>query len=398
MSSTLSQDANTLGSNVLPVALIGPTDTLRKAIATDLAELKSSQSRQFTCYPSLDEVPRLLEGEFDVIIIELDSNPEHALDLVEAICSSSAATVMVYAERAYPEMLVRCMQAGAREYLTQPITRNTLAEAMIRASVRRPALRPVKKAIGKLISFFGAKGGCGVTTVASNFAVSIARESDKSVLLIDLNLPFGDAALEMGLISRYSTANALQSADRLDANFLSTLLSKHSSGLFVLAAPDRYTDMQVSDAAVESLLNVARQEFDFVVVDAGSRFGMTSKMLLEVSSSVYLVVQVNVSELRNANRLIAELFRASGNKLEIVLNRFTPRVVGIDDDGITKALTMQVKWKIPSDYRAAQTAQNTAVPLAMEDSPISLVIKQMARTACSLPAVAEKKTRFALFG
>ena len=100
---------------------------------------------------------------------------------------------MVYSAQVYPEMLVRCMRAGAREFLTQPITPATIAEAMVRASVRRPAVRvDQKKAGGKVLIFVGAKGGSGVTTVASNFAVSLAQESDKSTILIDLNLPSGE--------------------------------------------------------------------------------------------------------------------------------------------------------------------------------------------------------------
>jgi pilus assembly protein CpaE len=305
---------------------------------------------------------------------------------------------MVYSAQTDSEMLVRCMRAGAREFLTEPIALSTIAEALVRASVRRPAARPAKKAEGKLLVFIGAKGGSGVTTVASNFAVSLARESGQSTVLIDLNLPLGDAALDLGINAQYSTANALQNFTRLDFNFLSKLLSKHSSGLFVLAAPDKYTEVEASNEAVQKLLTVARQNFDYVVIDAGSRFGATGKTLFEGSSTVYLVMQVGIAELRNSNRLISESLKASGAKLEIVLNRYTPRSLGIDEESITKALTVPVQWKIPNDYPAARRAQNTATPLALNDSPISRVIWQMTRTACGLPASPEKKKRFNLFG
>ena len=121
------------------------------------------------------------------------------------------------------------------------------------------------------------------------------------------------------------------------------------------------------------------------------------KALFEEAAIVYLVTQVGISELRNCNRLISEFFQ-SRDKLEIVLNRFASRSVSIDEENITKALTRPAQWKIPSDYPSVQRAQNTATPLAMEDSPISRVIRQMARTACGLPANPEKKKRFGLFG
>jgi pilus assembly protein CpaE len=397
MNSSTTRLPDALGSNVLSVALIGPTENRRKSLASALATLHGSAIREFAFYPEMDDVPRLLEAEYDVIIVELDSNPEYALELVENICGNSSVTVMVYSEQVFPEMLVRCMRAGAREFLSQPITSTTIAEAMVRASVRRPASRSVKRPTGKLLVFVGAKGGSGVTTVASNFAVALAQESGHTTALLDLNLPLGNAALDLGLTPEYSTANALGNFARLDSNYLSTLLVKHSSGLSVLAAPDRYSTVQATNEAVEKLLSVTRQDFDYVVVDAGSRFDAIGKALFEPGATVYLVLQVSISELRNANRLISELFKSSSVKLEIVLNRFTSRTMSIDEASITKALTMAPTWKIPGDYPAARSAQNTASPLALEDSPISRVIRQMTRAASGSVETPEKKKRFNLF-
>ena len=398
MSSTPARDPDALVAKTLSIALIGPEEFRRRPLASALAELHGSITREFSYYPELDDVLKLLEASYDVIIVELDSNPEYALDLVENICANSTLTVMVYSSDIYPDMIVRCMRAGAREFLTQPITPASIAEAMVRASVRRPAAKPPKKVGGKVMIFVGAKGGSGVTTLATNFAVSLAQESAKSTLLIDLNLPLGDAAVELGVASQYSTLNAFQNYTDLDSNFLSKLLIKHSSGLSVLAAPDTYTQAQASNEAVDRLLTVARQEFDYVVIDAGSKFGSAARALFHQRFKVYLVVQVSISELRNANRLISELFKMTRVDLEIVLNRFTPRSLGIDDAGIKKALTMPATWKIPSDYPTATSAQNTAVPLVLKDSPISRVIRQMTQTVTGTAEGTEKKKRFGLFG
>ena len=229
----------------------------------------------------------MVDARYDVIIVELDSDPEQALDLVEHICGTGSATVMVYSASTDSELLVRCMRAGAREFLTQPIAPNTIAEALGRASVRRPAAKPAKKVGGKLMVFLGAKGGSGVTTIASNFALALAKESGRSTVLVDLDLPFGDAALALGISPEFSTANALQNSDRLDSNFLTKLLIKHSSGLSVLAAPDRYTPVEASGDAVEKLLVTARQDFEYVVVDAGSDLGPVSRVLLESASVAF---------------------------------------------------------------------------------------------------------------
>ncbi len=396
---TTTQDRDSLGASTLTVALIGPEELRRNAVASALAGSQARITRELTSYPGLDDVARLLESHYDVVIIELDTDPEHALDLIEAISVNNSVTVMVYSARSDSAMLVRCMRAGAREFLPLPISPGAIEEAMVRAMVRRPAVRPAnRKALGKLMVFIGAKGGSGVTTIATNFAVAIAQESQQNALLIDLDLPIGDAALSLGIRSEFSVANALENFNRLDSNFFSKLLSKHSSGLSVLATPDVYIPISAPVEAVEKVVAVARQTFDFVIVDAGSNITPAVKTLFRDASTVYLITQVGVPELRNSNRMIAEFFAASGFKPEVVLNRFTQRPLGIDEKEIGKALTLQPQWKVPSDYETAQLAQNTASALALKNSSISRVIRQMARVACGLPKNSDKKKGFSLFG
>jgi Flp pilus assembly CpaE family ATPase len=387
------QYPDSLGSDVLTIALIGPDEGRRKAAASALAGAQGGDIREFSTYPpSLDDVPKLLEQRYDVIIIDLDSHPEYALELVESICANGTATVMVYSMKADSELLVRCMRAGAREFLTLPFTQSTVAEALVRASARRPTARPAKKTGGRLMAFLGAKGGDGVTTLACNFAVSMAQESSQSTLLIDLDLPLGDAALNLGVVAEYSTINALQNAARLDSAFLSKLLVKHSSGVSVLAAPGKFPQFDASHEAIDKLLTIARQDFDNVVIDMGSRLDLMDTSLFKEGSTIYLVIQAGIAGLRNSNRLISQYFSTDVPKLEIVLNRFQSRSQGVGEDQITKALTRPAQWKIPNDYAAVRRMQHTAVPLALEDSPISRLIRQMTRAASGLPAVPEKGT------
>ncbi|MGA2633670.1 MAG: AAA family ATPase [Terracidiphilus sp.] len=418
------------GAGDLSIALIGPEERRRKAVADALAEYQTSQKRdpkglgrevrpsgtslpagdgrqaltvgiqiwEFPAYPDgIDDLPRMLQQQFDVVIVDLDSNPEYALEIVESICSSSNAAVMVYSEQADLHLAVRFMRAGAREFLTLPLAHDDIAGALARVSIRQPASRLDQKATGSLFVFLGAKGGCGVTTIASNFALALAQESGQNTLLIDFGLPLGDAAINLGMATEYSTANALQDFSRLDANFLSGLLAKHSSGLNVLAAPSEFNQIQTSKEAVDKLLGVARANFDYVVVDFGSRLDLKDSDLFADSAMLYLITQVGVSELRNANRLISHFFVNRGRDLQIVLNRYIPHSLGLDDKHISKALTRPAQWTIPDDYATARRTRNTANPIVLEDSPISRAITKMARTACGLPAEAPGKKRFKIF-
>ncbi|HXR39782.1 MAG TPA: hypothetical protein VN776_11840 [Terracidiphilus sp.] len=355
--------------------------------------------REYSSYPGdLDELPRMLEQQCDVVIVDLDSNPEYALEVVESIYAHGAATVIVCSAKANLELAVRCMRAGAREFLTLPLNPATIADALARISIRGSSAHPGRKTARKLFVFLGVKGGCGVTTIASNFAVSLAQESQQSTLLIDLGLPLGDAALNLGMVTEYSTFNAVENYARLDASFLSTLLARHTSGLSVLAAPGEFSPKEPNIEAIDRLLAVARQNFDYVVVDAGSRMDLKDAAFMDESAILYLITQIGVTELRNANRMIGQFFASRGAKLQTVVNRYTPQALLLDDKQVEKALTRSIDWKIPDDFATARRTQNSAIPLAMEDSSISRAIRRMARKACGLPEEDGKGQRSGLFG
>jgi pilus assembly protein CpaE len=290
------------------------------------------------------------------------------------------------------------MRAGAREFLTLPLNPATIADALARISIRGGSTHPARKTARKLFVFLGAKGGCGVTTIAANFAVALAQESGQTTLLIDLGLPLGDAALNLGMVTEYSTFNAFENTSRLDASFLSTLLARHTSGLSVLAAPSEFTPNQPPLDALDKLLAVARQNFDYVVVDAGTRMDLKDARFFDDSAILYLITQGGVTELRNANRMIGQFFVSRGSKLQIVVNRYAPQALLFDDKQMEKALTRPLDWKVPDDYATARRIQNAATPLVMEDSPISRTIRRMARRACGLPEEDEKKKRFGFLG
>ncbi len=394
------QIPDSLSSAELSIAVICPNEQHRNAATSMLRDCQSGPVHEFNAYPpALNEVPRILGDSFDVILVELDSNPEYALDLVETICARNLATVMVYSAQTDSSLLLRCMRAGAREFLTLPFDSGTVAEALVRASVLRAgSSRAPKKRDGRLLVFLGAKGGSGVTTLACNFATSLARESGQRTLLIDFNLPLGDAAISLGIRAQYSISSAFQNSSRLDVSFLTTLLVQHESGLFVLAAPGELAPTYVSAEAIDKLLEVARQGFDYVVVDAGSRLDLQREHLFDESATIYLVTQVGIPELRNSHRLIALLSAAGSPKLEIVINRYDPRSLEIDEEHITKALTRPAKWKIPNNYAAVRRMQNTATLFNENDGQIAKVIQQMAYAVCGEPAVEEKKKKgFSLF-
>ena len=391
------QESELHSGDSLSIVLMSPDDSRREAVAASL-RASAADVREVSAYPSsLDQLPQLLDQR-DAVILDLDSDPERALGLVERISATWAGTVMVFSAEAGSDKLMRSMRAGAREFFTVPVERNAMEEALVRAMTRRPTKQTAGRTEGKLLTFMGAKGGLGVTTAACNFALALADQRDRSTVLIDLALPMGDAALSLGLQSEYSVINALQAADRLDSSFLSNLLVKHASGLAVLAGPDRFVPYEFTSETVGKLFTVARQSFDYVVVDAGSRLDLREISLFKDASTIYLIAQVGVAEMRNSNRLISQFFSGANAKVEIVLNRYDPRSTALSEEYIAKVLTKSPQWKIPNDYASVRRMQTDATPLVPGDSATSKVIQEMARAVTGQPAPKKKKKAFVFFG
>jgi pilus assembly protein CpaE len=391
--------AGSFDKGSLSVALVGPDELRRKAMAEALSGQPGVVVKEYVAFPrNLEELPRLLEQHYDVVVADADSDPDFVVQLAESLSSGGKTYVMAYSADPDVRLAIRFMRAGVREFFTQPFDKDEIAAALNRASSRAASPREPIRAPGKVLTFLGTKGGCGVTTIAANFAISLAQESERNTLLIDLGLPLGDAAINMGIAPEFSIANALEDPSRLDSNFLNTLVARHSSGVSVLAASSEFQAEQPNREFLDKLLSIARQDFEYIVVDVGSRVDLMDSALFGYDAVVYLITQVGVSELRNANRMITRFFPKRDWGLQIVLNRYKPATLLFDDKNVERALTRPTQWKIPDDWASARRTQMTATPLALKDSQISIAIRQMARIACGLPADREeKKSLFSFF-
>ncbi len=386
--------------DTLSFLVIGPDAERRQQVVAALHAENVFVARELALYPRLrhaGEEPSA--SEFDVVVIDLDSDQEAALELVSQICSRDAsATVIVYSVSRDPEVVVRCMRAGAREFLAMPVSKPHLAEALARVAERHADSSEKPKADGKILVFWGAKGGVGVTTLATNFAVALRAEAGSRVALVDLNLQLGDVAMVLGVEPQFTVADALRSSNRLDNEFLSALLVDHESGIAVLAGPDQFTTQPlVQNGNLSRVLHVLCEKFSYIVVDAGPALGPGVAESLAKADRLYVVTEADIPTLRNTQRFVAHLLGQNGNQpqLELILNRYRARTA-IDEAHVVKALGRAVDWKVPNDYQHVQESLNTGMPLAPGDSTVARVLRQMARVACGKPLETAKARRWSL--
>ena len=368
----------------LSIVVVGPNELLRRQVCDAVTLRDAHVAREYAIYPDVSQRHALSNlTEQDVLLVELDSDPDAGVDLVRQVAAcTELITVMVYSATKDADLVARCMQVGAREFLAVPLNSEQLSQALQRAASRRPdssVHRPRRR--GRNVAFLGAKGGVGTTTLAANYALALQQESKDDVCLVDLNTQLGDAALSLGLEPKFSVVDALESASRLDYDFLSALLADHPSGLSVLAGPDAYEPGRATDSyALDTLLDLLGQNFDYTVVNAGAG-GECVTAAVQRADLVYLVIQADVATVRNAQRLISHFQAAigAGPRMELVLNRVGAKEQ-LSQSQVESTLGAKVRWTVPNDFRRIQDALNRGVPLAENASPVSNALEAMARS------------------
>jgi pilus assembly protein CpaE len=273
--------------------------------------------------------------------------------------------VFVVARDPNPDLILQAMRAGANEFFTFPPPADTFHEAVARAASRRSAAGGGPSAT--TVVFFGAKGGAGTTTVAVNCAVEMARLSKRRAVVVDLKPGLGEIGLFLGIRSRYTLLDALDNIHRLDAEFLRELVVKHKSGLDILAGSDHFDRPGPNDSAgLEETFRLLRDEYDYVVIDAGSAIHSGSIAALYTADIIGLVANPDVPSIRNTQRLL-ERFRQLGTspeRVRLLLNR-AAEPFPIPMAQIEGAVGHPVDHTFPSDYRTVSTALNSGVPLAL---------------------------------
>ena len=263
---------------------------------------------------------------------------------------------------------VAALRAGADDYLAKPFHPAELV-ARTRSLLVRFAPRDRlagQPAMGRLLAFYGAKGGVGTTTLAINASIALRREVKRKVALIDGNLQFGDHRVFLDLgVDRKSIVDVAQEPT-VDAELLRNVMVNHPSGIDLLLAPatPEAAEFVTSDPRrMNDIIVAMRQLYDYTVVDVDRRLDDTSLDIVAAADDVFVVMTADLSCLKNV-RLVLQTMAQLGvpeGKVQLVLNRSTA-FTGISVKAAEGALKRQIDYQVPNDYRAAISALNSGSP------------------------------------
>lgn len=331
----------------------------------------------------------------DVVLLDLPVADEQALVQVEAATLQAPGTpVVLVSPDVSLEFLKRAMRAGVRDILPAPISAATVQRAVDYVESSKSISSQFKGAASMLLAFVPVKGGSGTTFLATNLAETLASQG-KRVLLIDLNLYFGDAALYVTDSKPASSVVdlALQ-AHRLDAVLLESSVMRTQGGVHILPAPHLPDKLDAVTAdALEAIVAQARMQYDFIILDMGRHLDHMAVKALDLADRIYMTLQLTLPAIQGANRL-ALVFRGlgyGGAKLATVVNRYK-KGGGIGLDELERATQVKAVVTVPNSYVSLTASVNQGVPLIRLE-PKDPVTRALQQWAGELSPVAQKPAR-----
>jgi pilus assembly protein CpaE len=311
-----------------------------------------------------DALERPVADHPELLIVDASETGEDDADLLERLARHyAAAHIMLLTRNQQPEFLIRAMRVGVREVLPLPLVHRAFHEAMDRIAATAGV---GANHDGKVLAFIACKGGSGATFISTNFGFALATLADKKVLLIDLHGQFGDATLYVSDQKPAMTlSDVCSQIARIDGPFLHSCLVHVAPGFGVLAAAD--DPAQAKEAKpehIDTILRVARQHYDYILLDVGRQIDAVSLRALDNTDWIYPVLQLALPDIRDARRLL-DIFRSLGypvDSIRLVVNRYEKGgKLRLQD--LHSALGAEVVHTVPNDYVAVTDSVNQGVPV-----------------------------------
>jgi pilus assembly protein CpaE len=273
--------------------------------------------------------------------------------------SAAGGIVIVVSETKDPELILRSMRAGAREFVLESDHEELRLAVRTHAKVTFGAGE-----LGQVVTIFGAKGGVGATAIATNLAGAMQRRSLR-VCLVDLDLYLGDVLAFLDIPGSYSITDVLANMSRLDRDLLASSVTKHRSGINVLAQSSKVEEAeQIKGPDVAALLEFLRRNYDFVIVDGVRGFDEISLAALDGSQHVFMTLTQDVPAVRNGQRCL-ELFgrlQYDQGRVKLLLNRYL-KASKISVEVVSETLGQPLTHTISNDFLVLIDAINRGLLL-----------------------------------
>ena len=320
-----------------------------------------------TTLPADAEIPSVALTSASILVLEVTPDNPASLERLSAVRALYPDLPVIAAVRDANLPLVRALlKQGVRDVVGLPLPHAELVEILREVSTELRADPTSEVALGQLVTIMKSIGGVGATTIATHLGSELAaRNSGRGVCVFDLDLQFGDAASYLGLSNQLSIADLLDAGMRIDGDLLRSVATTTEGGLDVVAAPIDMMPIEAVNAdQILRIIDLARQQYDYVVLDLPTNWTNWALSLVARSTAIFLIVELSVGSLRQAKRQLQLLNSQgiSGSHVHVVANRVEKRLFrAIDLDSASQALGHRVELTIHNDHPLVRAAHDQGV-------------------------------------
>lgn len=332
------------------------------------------------------------EADCSAVIVDMDASRIEEIEALQRLMRrlEGRAPVVVVTQEFNAAAVRILVQLQVADFLVKPVTTTDLVRSCLRA-LQGPGRDENKEC--QIYAFMPAAGGVGTTTLTLQTAFQLHSSVTRgaSTCVVDLNFQQGACAEYLDLEPRFDITEIENQPERLDRQLLDVMLSKHASGLCVLAAPTRPSEMRsFKTDVVVRMLDLVSAYFDNVVIDMPRTWFPWTETVLLGSNKLYIVAEMTVPCLRHTQRLIQAIYDTVGREVRpnVIVNRFEQKAFdsGIKQADVQDILGDHFVGGISNNYRLVRQAVDRGVPL-QEIDPNANVINDLKRII--LPEEAE---------
>ena len=332
---------------------------------------------------------------YSLVMIDRVAPPVTVADVVTMLRGATppvAAPVLAVAASGDLDERISLLEAGADDVIARPFDQPELMARIEALSLQNQRLQigPGPAAIGdlsrhRLVTVFSPKGGVGTTTVAVNLALVAAESQPNKVLLMDLDLSFGQVASHLNLMPKQTLLElSRDEAAQRDTDLFRTYVIHHASGLHILASPPSPTySALISTEQIEAAVTRALDGYEVVVVDAGTAVDQRLAVLFSQSESVVVPVVPEIPALNAIHTLLDQLAESGriGAQTLFVLNHTFSRDL-LKQSDVESALGGKISADLPYDPMVYLKAVNEGVPVVRgaPGSPVAQRFRSLATT------------------
>jgi len=328
----------------------------------------------------------LQEAEVNIILFHLDPNPSSVIEVIDRISAQYAEVALIaVSHQTDPEAILTSIRAGCDQYVCEPIDQHDLVSAINQVAKKRF----LHSAKSLCICVTAASGGMGTTSIACNLALELGQLTESQCALADLNLQFGDAAINFDCEPKYTFFDLADSAAQLDRAMLVDAMTTLPCNVSLLPRPAAVEQQEaITPEMLHRVIQVLNRAYENVVIDLPRNLDAHTLAVLSQADVILIVCQLLIPSIRNAKRYYDALCRAGivEERIQIVINRTTKNSGRISEKDVQDTIGKPVYARVPNDFEFIARSLDFGRPIASLDlnNPVRKAIREMAAKVANI--------------